>query len=87
MIPSHPAPSLLIRGASALLTGLPGAAMRHDVTRLGGDLRVRAGRIEAIGHLSPEPGEQVIDARGCVVQPGWVNTHHHLFQSLLKGVP
>lgn len=66
MISSHPAPSLLIRSASTLLTGLPGAAMRHDTARLGGDLRVRAGRIEAIGHLDPDADEQVIDARGCV---------------------
>jgi len=40
---------------------------------------------------SPEfhPGwpQQVLDATDCVVYPGWVNTHHHLFQSLLKGVP
>jgi dihydroorotase-like cyclic amidohydrolase len=40
--------------------------MRHDTARLGGDLRVRAGRIEAIGHLDPDADEQVIDARGCV---------------------
>ena len=33
------------------------------------------------------PGERVLDATDCVVYPGWVNTHHHLFQSLLKGVP
>ena len=79
--------TLLIRGASAILTGLPGAAMRHDVARDGGDLRVRGTRIEAIGRLAPLPGERIIDAAGCVVQPGWVNTHHHLFQSLLKGVP
>ena len=70
--------SLLIRGASVLLTGLPGSAMRHDVARLGGDLRVHGSRIAEIGRLQPAPGERVIDARGCVVQPGWVNTHHHL---------
>ena len=29
----------------------------------------------------------MIDASGCVIYPGWVNTHHHLFQSLLKGIP
>jgi cytosine/adenosine deaminase-related metal-dependent hydrolase len=29
----------------------------------------------------------VIEARDCVVYPAWVNTHHHLFQSLLKGEP
>ena len=76
--------SLLVRGAAHLMTGLPGAAMRAAG---GTDLRVRGGLIEAIGRLAPEPGERVIDAAGCVVYPGWVNTHHHLFQSLLKGIP
>ena len=33
------------------------------------------------------PGERVIDASDCVVYPAWVNTHHHLFQSLLKSEP
>ncbi|WP_119153665.1 amidohydrolase family protein [Caldimonas tepidiphila] len=79
--------ALLIRNAAALVTGLPGAAMRHDVAALGGDLRIRAGSIEAIGRLAPQAGERVIDASDCVVMPGWVNTHHHLFQSLLKGIP
>ena len=43
--------------------------------------------IVSIGDLPPEPREQVLDASGCVVYPAWVNTHHHLAQSLLKGVP
>ena len=75
---------LLIRGAAHLWTGLPGAAMRHAG---GNDIRVRDGRIAALGTLAPEAGERVIDASGCVIYPGWVNTHHHLFQSLLKGIP
>lgn len=75
---------LLIRGASHLLTGLAGAAARSAA---GADVRVRGGVIGAIGTLSPQPGERVIDASGCVIYPGWVNTHHHLFQSLLKGIP
>ena len=54
--------TLLIRGASVILTGLTGAAMRHDVARDGGDLRVRGTRIESIGRLAPLPGERVIDA-------------------------
>ncbi len=75
---------LLIHGASHLWTGLPGAAMRSSA---GADVRVRQGVITAIGTLAPEPGEQLINAPGCVIYPGWINTHHHLFQSLLKSIP
>jgi cytosine/adenosine deaminase-related metal-dependent hydrolase len=75
---------LLVRGADHLWTGLRGAAMRAGG---GCDLRIRGGLITAIGRLAPAPGERVVDASGCVVYPGWVNTHHHLFQSLLKGIP
>jgi len=75
---------LLIRGAAHLLTGHRGERAR---ARTGTDLRVRGGVITGIGRLAPEPGERVLDASGCVVYPGWVNTHHHLFQSLLKGIP
>lgn len=77
------AQSVLIQGADAILTGLPGAAARHA----GPDLRMEDGRIAALGALDPLPGEHVVDARGCVIYPAWVNTHHHLFQSLLKGEP
>lgn len=76
----------LIRGADCLWTGERGDAARRSPEQ-GTDIRLAAGKVVAMGHLSPEPGEQVIDASGCVVMPGWVNTHHHLFQSLLKGVP
>ena len=75
--------NLLLRNATAILTGLQGPAARAT----GPDLRVRDGRIAAIGTLTPEPGERQIDATGCALYPAWVNTHHHLFQSLLKGDP
>jgi cytosine/adenosine deaminase-related metal-dependent hydrolase len=75
---------LLVHGADHLWTGRRGAAMRAAG---GCDLRIRGGVIQSIGHLAPEPGERVLDASGCVIYPGWVNTHHHLFQSLLKGIP
>lgn len=75
--------SFLIRNAAAIMTGRPGDAARAK----GCDIRVRHGMIEAVGHLAPEPGETVHDATDCVVYPGWVNTHHHLFQSLQKGIP
>jgi 8-oxoguanine deaminase len=75
---------IVIRSAEAVLTGRRSAAARlHE----GRDIRVRGGVITEIGTLFPQGGESVIDASGCVVQPGYVNTHHHLFQSLLKGIP
>ncbi|MGA7801814.1 MAG: amidohydrolase family protein [Gammaproteobacteria bacterium] len=75
---------LLIRNAMDVMTGLPAPAARAGAV----DIRVRGGRIaEMASNLQPEPDERTLDAGGCVVYPGWVNTHHHLFQTLLKGVP
>lgn len=33
------------------------------------------------------PAQQVIDAAGCLVTPGLVNTHHHLYQNLTRAYP
>jgi cytosine/adenosine deaminase-related metal-dependent hydrolase len=35
----------------------------------------------------PVEADQVIDARGMVIIPGLVNTHHHFFQTLTRAVP
>jgi cytosine/adenosine deaminase-related metal-dependent hydrolase len=50
---------------------------------------VRDGAIEAIGAASalPREADRVVDARGCVVIPGFVNTHHHFYQTLTRAVP
>jgi len=75
---------VLIRNALAIMTGLPGEKARAA----GPDLRIDPqGRIASIGKLLPERGERVADATDCVIYPGWINTHHHLAQSVLKGVP
>lgn len=76
--------NLLIRNAEHVLTGLHSAAARSPAH----DLRIEDGVITEMGRgLAALPFERVLDATDCVVYPGWVNTHHHLFQSLLKGVP
>ncbi len=50
---------------------------------------VHGHRIEAIGPASelPQTADTVIDARGHLVTPGLVNTHHHMFQSLTRAIP
>lgn len=73
--------TFLIKNAAAIMTGLPGTAARHA----GPDIRVEDGVITAIGALTPHAYERIVDASDCVIYPAWVNTHHHLFQSMLKG--
>ena len=49
------------------------------------DIRIKNGEIVEIGaNLS---GSETLDASNAVVTPGLVNTHHHMFQSLVRGVP
>ncbi|MEO7402522.1 MAG: amidohydrolase family protein, partial [Burkholderiales bacterium] len=80
--------SFLIQNATGIMTGRIGAAARATVGSLPArDIRVLDGVITEVGRLTPVHGERIYDATDCVVYPGWVNTHHHLFQSLLKGVP
>lgn len=71
----------IIRGAIGILTGRKG-----DCERARGDIRISGGRIAAIGEVAAQPGDTILDASGCVVTPGLISTHHHLFQSVLKGV-
>lgn len=53
----------------------------------GADILLRGGVIAEIGVGIEAPGAQVVLAKGCVVTPGLVNTHHHLYQSLTRAVP
>lgn len=50
---------------------------------------MRGGLIEAVGPAAdlPQDADEVIDARGHVVVPGLVNTHHHIFQSPTRAIP
>ena len=71
----------LIRNADVLLT-------MNDARdeRRGADILIRDGIVAAIG-TGLRSGGDVIEARGCVVTPGLVNTHHHLYQSMTRAVP
>ena len=74
-------PDILIRNADHILT--------MDDTRrelVGADVLIHGGVIAQIGHGLSHDGA-VIEAAGCVITPGLVNTHHHLYQTLTRAVP
>ena len=52
----------------------------------GGWVAVTGGVISGVGASGdPEPGaDAVLDAGGCLVTPGLVNTHHHIYQNLTR---
>ncbi|MFK3659109.1 amidohydrolase family protein [Scandinavium sp. NPDC088450] len=74
--------NLVIKNCAAIMTG-----NRESPRSSATDIRIRDGFIHELGQLDANGDERIIDARDCVAYPGWVNTHHHLFQSLLKGEP
>ncbi len=73
---------IIIKGADVVIT-------MDDACRelAGADVLIRGGIIAAVGQVLQSPDAQVIEARGCVVTPGLVNTHHHLYQTLTRAVP
>jgi len=75
---------LLLR-AGTVVTMDPGRRVIRD-----GAVLVQEGRIAAVGRREdigvPSPATRLIDAPGGLLIPGLVNTHTHLFQTLLKGL-
>ena len=74
---------ILIRQADSILTM---DDERRELTD--NDIRISEGQITEIGQNLISKGEKnVINAHGCLITPGLVNTHHHLFQTLTRAVP
>jgi len=76
--------TLLIRHAKLLVTM---DAQRREIAD--GAVFARDGVIEAVDSSAqlPSTADEVIDARGQIVIPGLVNTHHHFYQTLTRAVP
>jgi cytosine/adenosine deaminase-related metal-dependent hydrolase len=77
-------PTLLIRNATCIATMDDVQTELRDAS-----IFVRDNLIEAIGAAAdlPQTADEVIDARGHVVVPGLINTHHHMYQSLTRAIP
>ena len=70
--------SLLLRG---------GLVVTQDPRRrlFAGDVLVDDGRIAAVGSVD-RAADEVIDATGSAVLPGFINLHHHVANTLLRGI-
>lgn len=70
---------LVVTGAAHLVLG-------PDDERPGGWLAADGGLIVAVGGPGdpPPPARRVLRADDCLVTPGLINTHHHLYQNLAR---
>jgi cytosine/adenosine deaminase-related metal-dependent hydrolase len=77
-------PTLLAKNASVLVTMDDG---RRELSNAG--LFARDGMIEQVGPTDqlPQRADLVLDLSGQIVLPGFVNTHHHLDQTLTRNLP
>jgi cytosine/adenosine deaminase-related metal-dependent hydrolase len=84
--------TLLVHNATCIAT------FDHVESAKGRELKdaslfAQGNRIEWIGpaadlpHALRDEASEVIDARGHLVVPGLVNTHHHMYQSLTRAIP
>ena len=74
--------SLLIRNAALVATMDDGERELPDC-----DVLIDGPAIVKVGPGLTDPADEVLDASGCLVLPGLVNTHNHLFQTLYRTLP
>ncbi len=76
--------TLLLKHADLIVTMDPACLRIAD-----GGAFVRDNIIDQVGPTSqlPDKADRVIDARGMILLPGLVNTHHHLFQTMTRAIP
>jgi 8-oxoguanine deaminase len=81
----HPAMSSLLLQHATLIVTMDDQDTRWE----DGALYVEGNVIQQIGPTDqlPQHADEVIDARGMLVLPGLVNTHHHFYQTLTRNVP
>jgi len=50
------------------------------------DVYIRSGAIVAVGRNIPASSAQVIEGRGMIVLPGFIETHWHMWNTLLRSM-
>ena len=70
---------LVVAGAELVATMDGGAELA------GGWVAIDSGFVVDVGPAGKEPAaHRTINAEGCLVTPGFINTHHHIFQNLTR---
>ena len=76
--PLPPRGEFIIRGATVLTMD----PILGDLAA--GDVHVRDGEIVAVGQRISRPNVQIVESAGMICMPGFVDTHWHLWTSLLR---
>lgn len=73
--------SLFVKNASAIVT-----CDDQDTVLENASILIRDG---AVAYMGPEDqaADETLDASGCIVYPGLINTHHHLYQTFSRNLP
>src|SRR5262245_59526647 len=75
----------LIRNAALILTMDPTVGQGELGIIADADVLIEGDTIAAVGKRLPRHGADVVEAAGKIVMPGFVDTHNHLWQSLIRG--
>lgn len=59
--------------------------MDSNDSRFRGDLLIKDHKIQRVAPEINQSADKIIDASGSLVMPDFVQTHVHLYQSLLRG--
>ena len=72
---------LLIKNAKAIVS-----CDKEDTVYQNSNLLIEDREIRYIGE-DMQKADETIDAAGCIVYPGLINTHHHLYQTFSRNLP
>src|SRR5215471_5546256 len=52
----------------------------------GGDVLLEDGRVAAVAPNVEAGGAELIDASSCIVMPGFVDSHRHTWETVIRGI-